>query len=359
MSASRTGLASLGRPLTGLRRDPPPEHLSFLLLAALNVLFLLLGARFGIANFPTSLLALPVLLGGLLLGVRRQLQLVVVTGLCLLGQALVSLPDLRPGGIVVVAVTAVVAQEFARSRRETGLDGLAGETVLVELRERLETQGSLPRLPPGWQADAVVLPAGGVPFAGDFVVSSLTGVTLELVVADVSGKGVEAGTRALLLSGALGGLLGVDPRSFMASANAYLLRQRWDEGFATAVHVAVDTRTGAYAVTAAGHPPVIRYDAGSGRWSLVEAEGTVLGLLESMVYAPMTGTLDRGDALLMYTDGLIEIPGRDLSYGIDKLLGEAERAAANGFRGGAAELVGRVAGDSSDDRGLVMLWRQP
>ena len=38
--------------------------------------------------------------------------------------------------------------------------------------------------------------------------SSSDGRVLELVVCDVSGKGVDAGTRALLLSGAIGGLLG-------------------------------------------------------------------------------------------------------------------------------------------------------
>ena len=58
---------------------------------------------------------------------------------------------------------------------------------------------------------------------------------------DVSGKGEEAGTRALLLSGAFGGLLGaLPPAEFLPAANDYLLRQDWDEGFATAVHLSLD-----------------------------------------------------------------------------------------------------------------------
>ena len=64
----------------------------------------------------------------------------------------------------------------------------------------------------------------------------------------MSGKGVDAGTRALLLSGAFGGLLGALPsEEFLAASNDYLLRQGWDEGFATAVHVG--TRTCAPATT--------------------------------------------------------------------------------------------------------------
>ena len=70
---------------------------------------------------------------------------------------------------------------------------------------------------------------------------------LELVVVDVSGKGEEAGTRALLLSGAFGGLLGSPAarEEFLGAANAYLIRQDWHEGFATAVHVSLDLFTGA------------------------------------------------------------------------------------------------------------------
>ena len=203
-----------------------------------------------------------------------------------------------------------------------------------------------------------MLPAGGVPFAGDFVVSAVTGDRFEVSVVDVSGKGVEAGTRALLLSGALGGLLGGgDPARFMAAANTYLLRQDWTEGFATAVHVGVDLRTGDFAVASAGHPPVAMFDAGTGRWSLLEAAGLVLGLVPDVEYDVVRGRLDRGDALLLYTDGLVEIPGRDLAVGIDKLVGEAERSVAQGFRGGARALVERVAATSADDRGLVLLWR--
>jgi serine phosphatase RsbU (regulator of sigma subunit) len=191
------------------------------------------------------------------------------------------------------------------------------------------------------------------------VVSALAdgGCRLELALVDVSGKGVDAGTRALLLSGALGGLLGSRSEEFLARANDYLVRQDWDEGFATAVHLVLDLHSGDYAIDSAGHPPVAHFDAGTGRWSLTEADGVVLGLLPDMSYVAARGRLDPGDALVLYTDGLVEIPGRDLSVGIDKLLGEAERLVPHGFAGGADLLVSRVAGASPDDRGLVLIWR--
>jgi hypothetical protein len=347
--------------VTRLRRRPPPEPVALALLALLAV-GMTLGSRVvGAALLPTSMLVVPVLGAGLLLSRRPTRWLLVVVAACLAHNVVtegVSANGVRPGVLVVLAVTAGVAYEFARSREETGLSGATGEGVLVELRQRLEQQGALPALPPPWRADALVCPADGGPFAGDFVASSLTsdGRCLEVVLVDVSGKGVAAGTRALLLSGALGGLLGaVAPDDFLPAANDYLQRQEWVEGFATAVHVVLSLGDGAFRVAGAGHPPPALFDAGSGRWSLVEAGGPALGLLSEVSYEPVTGRLERGDALLLYTDGLVEIPGRDLAVGTDRLLGAAERLVTRGFEQGAEALIASVPTGAADDRGVVLL----
>ena len=349
--------------LTWLRRNPPSERVTLVVLSIVVALAVAALVTVGPEWSPTAGLGLPLVLGGLLLTRAgfRVLTAVVVVGV-LLEIAAVGIGPIgvRPGALIVLALTAGIAYEFTRTREETGLSGASGEGVLVELRHRLEQQGRLPDLPAPWRAEATLRPAGGGPFAGDFVASSLTreGTSLEVVLVDVSGKGVAAGTRALLLSGALGGLLGaVPPEHFLPAANAYLDRQDWDEGFATAVHLLLDLRDGRFAIASAGHPPVALFDAGSGRWSLVDAGGPALGLLPRVEYDAVEGRLEGGDALLLYTDGLVEVPGRDLSVGIDKLLGEAERLVQRGFAGGGDVLVQRVAADSGDDRGLVLVWR--
>ena len=115
--------------------------------------------------------------------------------------------------------------------------------MLFDLRERIRVQSKLPRLPQGWHREMALRPAGGQSFSGDFVVAARTngGRTLEVVLTDVSGKGMDAGSRALLLSGAFGGLLGsLPPHAFLPAANGYLLRQDWDEGFATSIHLVLD-----------------------------------------------------------------------------------------------------------------------
>lgn len=359
---ARSVLGALPRAVTRARREPPPEQVALAVLSALSFLALILGLFLSHAAVPPVTQVLPLLFGGLLLTRRSMAVLMAVVGLCLVWDLFaLGLREVRPGALVVIAVTGVIGYEFARSREETGLGGLRGDSVLVELRRRLELQGALPDLSSPWFAETVLRPAGGGPFAGDFLVSTCAddGHRLDLALVDVSGKGVDAGGRALLLSGALGGLLGAtSTREFLPAANDYLFRQNWDEGFATAAHLSLDLDTGAYVLESAGHPPAAHYDAGSGRWSLLESVGPALGLIPAASYAADTGVLRPGDALVLYTDGLVEVPGRDLGVGIDKLLGAAEHLVARGFGGGAAHLVDQVAAGGGDDRGLVLIWRE-
>ena len=169
------------------------------------------------------------------------------------------------------------------------------------------------------------------------------GKILEVALVDVSGKGIDAGTRALLLSGAFGGLLGSVPRDeFLPACNAFLRRGAVSEGFVTAVHLSLDLATGEYVVASAGHPPAVHYDGSSGRWRLTRARGIVLGVVPDLHGAAAEtehGMLQRGDALMLYTDGLVEAPGRDIDVGTDRLLGEAERLLSAGFKAGAPALV--------------------
>ena len=310
---------------------------------------------------PPAAAVVVVLVGGFTLSPRSLvLLLAVVAGelAWLVGHG--GLQSVGQGNIAVVAVTAVVVLLVSRSRARLGVQGMRGDSMLVDLRDRLRAQGVLPSLPDDWSTDVVLRPAGGASFSGDFLVAGQGSQNrLELVLVDVSGKGVDAGTRALLLSGAFGGLLGATPsEEFLSAANAYLVRQGWEEGFATAVHVAIDLCSGSFLVASAGHPPAAHFTAGSGTWRLVEATGTALGIDPDAEYLPSRGTLGHGDALLLYTDGLVERPGRDITVGIDRLLGEAERLVPRGFRRGARRLLDALRTGEGDDRAVVMIWRR-
>jgi hypothetical protein len=310
---------------------------------------------------PPASVVVVILIGGFILSPRSLvLLLLVVAGelLWLIGNN--GLSSVRQGNLLVAAVTAIVVLLLARSRARLGVQGLRGESMLVDLRDRLRAQGVLPELPPDWSTDVVLRPAGGASFSGDFLVAG-RGIDdrMEIVLVDVSGKGVDAGTRALLLSGAFGGLLGATPsEEFLGAANGYLVRQGWDEGFATAVFVSIDLPTGDFLVASAGHPPAAHFTAGSGTWQLIDVPGTALGIDAAATYGMHKGNLGHGDALLLYTDGLVERPGRDITVGIDRLLGEAERLVPRGFRRGARRLLDALRAGEGDDRAVVMIWRR-
>jgi hypothetical protein len=309
--------------------------------------------------FSPSAVVLTVLAGGLLLRLRSLAVLLAVVAAAIAYDAIaVGFHKVGPGVMATIVITAILAIVLARSRQQIGVKGLRGEQMLLELRDRLRRHGEMPSLPKGWDAKVVLLQAGGSSFGGDFVVSVCDGKTLEVALVDVSGKGVDAGTRALMLSGAFGGLLGsVEPDRFLPACNDYLHRQRWDEGFVTAVHLVIDLTTGEFVVESAGHPPAVQFDAGSGTWRVSSAKGIVLGVVPQMSAEPESGKLRPGDAMLLYTDGLVEAPGRDLDAGIDRLVGEAERLVPTGFREGAQELVAEMAASRDDDCALVLIWR--
>jgi hypothetical protein len=301
-------------------------------------------------------------LAGLLLTPRN---LAAVDGVLLLAGAITAVT--RPDGaepvllVAYLVLTAIMVIMFwvASSRARLGVQGTLGESMLVDLRDRLRTQGELPDLPQGWGAELSVLSAYGDSFSGDFVVTSKTGDVLEIVLVDVSGKGIAAGTRSLLLSGAFGGLLGSMPvERFLPAANSYLLRQHWDEGFATAAHAFINLRTGEFSIGSAGHPPAVRFSAGSGRWEVFDGEeGPVLGVTEHLGFPRTCGVLGRGDALLLYTDGVIETRNRDLRDGIDRMLGTAEQMISRGFQGMADKMCAAARAGETDDRAAVLVWR--
>jgi len=334
-------------------------------IAALLVLFALgitLAVTVFTEYFPFAALMLPLLIGSIYLG-PRQLPWFVVFIMTMVAISVAQQDQITARIMVSVAVQflmggIVLVSSFRRSR--LGVAGTMGESMLVDLRDRILKQGGIPALPSGWQIESALRSAGGTPFAGDFVVASRPHGTdrLEVAVVDVSGKGEQAGTRALLLSGALGGLLGaVSPQRFVHAANEYLLQQDWEEGFATLIHFSLDLVSGSYEIRTAGHPPAAHRASGSGRWTVLNGEGPVLGLIEDAEFSSVSGVLRRGDAVLLYTDGMVEEPRRDIDLGIDRMLGEAEALLRGDFTGAADRLVDAL-GSRNDDRAMLVVSRR-
>jgi hypothetical protein len=337
------------------------DHPALIFLVVLTVALVAAGLTED-ELFPQTALLLPIFLASMWLGPRTLPWFVVFTlaGVVVLLSTQGSISTRTVARVLVTFVIAllVIATSFRRSR--LGVSGPRGESMFVDLRDRIANQGVIPDLPFEWHVDSATRSAGGTSFGGDFIVASRAtdGSSLELIVVDVSGKGIEAGTRSLLLSGAFAGLASaVTPDRFLIDANEYLLRQEWEEGFATAIHLHLDLNNGDFELRKAGHPPAVWLHAGSGRWSVLDSDGPVLGLMPEAGFEVVSGRLLPDDALLMYTDGVVETVSRDIGSGIDKLAGRGQLLFPRGYDRAAQKLISDLS-TSNDDAALVMVHRR-
>jgi len=310
---------------------------------------------------PSTVLLLPMFMGSLWLGPRSLPWFVVFVCACfcvlLIDQPVVSLRTVARAVVTFTIALLIMVTSFRRSR--LGVSGPRSESMFVDLRDRISKQGNLPDLPQAWLVESYAKSAGGTSFAGDFIVARRSeDDKLDMVVVDVSGKGVEAGSRALFLSGAFNGIVSALPGDrFLPAANHYLLGQNWGEGFATAIHLHLDLASGDFELRKAGHPPAVWLHAGSGRWNVINSDGPILGLIQDAEFDCVRGRLAPGDGLLLFTDGLVETAQRDISLGLDKLAGLGERLIQRGFDGGAKILVDSME-QTDDDRALVLVHRR-
>lgn len=325
------------------------------------VLLSLVPAWVAFDDTPPALWFVWLLLGVLLL---RAVPLAILSGCVLLVATAASVHDgidsFRAAvGLVLLALCVVLVIHQSRNQR-SGLPAALSEPMLAQLRDRLQAQGRVPPLPEPWRCQSAMITAHGSGYAGDFLVADLRGGSeLEMVLVDVCGKGTSVGPQALQFAGALGGLVGaLNPDGLMRAANNFLLRQDSDESFATAAHLLVDLGTGDYTITSAGHPPALRWSAESGEWAVDNARGTALGVVPEPELHASTGTLAPGEALMFYTDGVIETRGRDLDEGITWLRDvAAHRVLTRGFDSVARSIL-RDVPRGDDDRAVLVLERR-
>lgn len=250
-------------------------------------------------------------------------------------------------------------KEHADSAESAGSTEAADRAEWARLRDRLLDRGRLPDLPDGWTHQSAMLGAEGYEYGGDFIVSDLApdGRSLQMVLVDVCGSGESAVPAAVQFAGALQSLIvAVPDHALLVTANAYLQRQPSDESIATAVQVVLDLATGCYRIRSAGHPPALRWDAAGGQWEVDNARGTALGVQDAPEVVASDGTLGPGEALMFYTDGVVESRSAGIDEGIAWLRSVARAAVLDRWEGAAARILEQVQrGD--DDRAVLILRR--
>lgn len=117
--------------------------------------------------------------------------------------------------------------------------------------------------------------------------------------------------------------------------------------FVTAVYVFVDLRRGVLRHASAGHPPALVYRAADGHVGAPGCSGPLMMSFVPAAYPVSEVSLDPGDRVVLYTDGLVEAMRSDGEmFGVDRLSAlavaapagpdafiDAAFAAASAFRG--------------------------
>ncbi|MFF0428255.1 SpoIIE family protein phosphatase [Streptomyces sp. NPDC004520] len=216
---------------------------------------------------------------------------------------------------VLTALAGLIAQALERAQRydtESAVARGLQDALLphrLPVREGVETVG---RYLPGTQ---------GMDVGGDWydVIETDRG-RLALVIGDVQGHGVAAAAtmgqlRSAVRAFALGGHR---PQDVMRGTNRLLIDL--DPGqFASCCYVLLDPETGEARAVRAGHPqPLVRMPDGTTR-QVDLAGGMVLGVDARASYPLTRLRLEPGAVLALFTDGLVEQPGRDIDEGIGRL----------------------------------------
>jgi len=125
-----------------------------------------------------------------------------------------------------------------------------------------------------------------------------------LLIADVSGHGVPAALIASMVKMAATTQRATEnPAELMSGMNAALCGNTQQQ-FVTAAYVHLDSEAGEFRYAAAGHPPMLLLR--NGEVMEIEENGLILAAFSFAAYCNAVRPLERGDRLLLYTDGILE-----------------------------------------------------
>jgi phosphoserine phosphatase RsbU/P len=184
-------------------------------------------------------------------------------------------------------------------------------------------------------------------------------------VGDVSGKGMAAALLMARLSSEVGLLLQIesDPARIVERLNRDLCASRTEERFITFLLALLDGELHEFTVVNAGHmPPLIRRSDGRIEVIGEEQSGPPLGIIADRVYEAVSTSINPGDVVVLYTDGVNEAMGdRGRLFGIELLKQTIATAPTEAGKVGESILdaVGRHAAGcpQSDDITLICFGR--
>lgn len=173
---------------------------------------------------------------------------------------------------------------------------------------------------PGWELCAYWQAAYQV--GGDFYdFFSLPGNRLGLVIADVADKGVPAAlfmalSRTLIRVTAHDGR---SPAKALKRANELIISDAGSDQFVTVFYAILEPQTGVLTYASGGHNPPLLMRR-NGQIESLRAQGTVLGIVDNIELEEKRVTIQPGDVLVLYTDGITDAFNADEEeFGVTRL----------------------------------------
>jgi phosphoserine phosphatase RsbU/P len=147
---------------------------------------------------------------------------------------------------------------------------------------------------------------------------------LGFAIGDVSGKGISAALIMASLRASLRGLILDDPGDLarmMQKVSHLVYEASSSSRYATFFFATLNPRTREFRYVNAGHNPPVLVKQASGTLLRLEDGGPVVGMLPFAVYEAQSVTLEPGDLLVAYTDGISEaMTAADEEWGETRML---------------------------------------
>jgi GAF domain-containing protein/anti-sigma regulatory factor (Ser/Thr protein kinase) len=250
--------------------------------------------------------------------------------------------------------------ERAADRIALAVDRARQHTV-ADLLQRSLLPARLPDLP-GLEMAARYLPgADDTHVGGDWYdVVLLPRGRVGLAIGDVVSRGVRAAAvmgqmRIALRAYALDG----DGPGVVLDRLDRLVRGLGEREMATVAYLVLDPVERSLAVGLAGHlPPLLVTPSGEAR--LLDAvRSRPIGVAAARRYEEATFQVDRGDTIVLYTDGLVERRGAPIDKGLEELVQSAAAVAELGPEELSDRLIGAARAESVPDDVAVLTVRLP
>lgn len=198
---------------------------------------------------------------------------------------------------------------------------------------------------------AYSIPARGV--SGDyFDIIELRHQRLALVMCDVAGKGIPASLVMIMIRSILHLIASArrDAATIVSWINRGITGQIDIDHYATFSFLTFDPHTMKIEYCNAGHHPLLIYRRSEDRIESLDTDGLPLGIERNSLYTSRETTLERGDIICLYTDGIIEaMNSRGDQYGYQRVVDylragadKSSRELTDGIRCDLEKFVGKA-----------------